>query len=109
MILKSGVVGALGLAAIAVMAPRTERADLHAQGRMTVADSTAPPNEAPVPDSDIARKKGDLSKKLNSTGGVIHPEGSVDPGMEKPAPTVGATPVVPPPGSPGGKPDVQPK
>jgi len=31
------------------------------------------------PDTDIAKKKGDLSDKLNSTSGVIHPEGSMDP------------------------------
>ncbi len=107
---RSGAVGALSgalLAALALIAQRGACADHFARVRTDVADSSAAPNE--IPEFDIARKKGDLSHKLNSTGGVIHPEGSVDPGMQKPAPPVGATPVVPPPGSPGGKQDVQPK
>jgi hypothetical protein len=76
------------------------------------AQSNAPaqsPNRSAAPDTDIARKKGDLSDKLNSTNGVIHPEGTVDPGVLKPAPDKGAMPIIPPPGSPGGNPDVQPK
>jgi hypothetical protein len=79
---------------------------------MASAQSNAPAqssNESAAPDTDIARKKGDLSDKLNSTSGVIHPQGTVDPGMLKPAPDKGATPVIPPPGSPGGNPDVRPK
>jgi len=104
--LKSGLFSALVLAALTLAAPREK---CEARGGATVADSMAAPQDAPVPDTDIAKKKGDLSDKLNSTSGVIHPEGSMDPGMQKQAPPVGATPVVPPPGSPGGKQDVQPK
>jgi hypothetical protein len=62
-----------------------------------------------VPDTDLSRKNGDLSDKLNSTNGVITPEGDIDPAMRKPAPAEGATPVIPPPGGPGGRQGVEPK
>ena len=64
--------------------------------------------QAPPP-SDVSRQSGTLSDKLNTTSGVIHPEGSVDPGMQKTPSATGAMPVVPPPGSPGGNSDVVPK
>jgi hypothetical protein len=57
-------------------------------------------------------KPGDSSKslsdKLDQGGGVICPP-DVDPGMKAPAPDTGKMPVIPPPGSPGGDPKVQPK
>ena len=49
-----------------------------------------------------------LSEKLDQSGGVICPP-DVDPGMKAPAPETGKMPVIPPPGSPGGNPQVQPK
>ena len=43
--------------------------------------------------------------------GIIHPPATIDPGMTRPAPNPQAfpTPVVPPPGTPGGNPQVIPK
>jgi hypothetical protein len=49
-----------------------------------------------------------LSDKLDQGGGVICPP-NVDPGMKAPTPEAGKMPVIPPPGSPGGDPKVQPK
>jgi hypothetical protein len=49
-----------------------------------------------------------LSDKLDQGGGVICPP-NVDPGIKTPAPETGKMPVIPPPGSPGGDPNVQPK
>ena len=49
-----------------------------------------------------------LSEKLDQGAGVICPP-NVDPGMKTPAPETGKMPVIPPPGSPGGDPKVQPK
>jgi hypothetical protein len=49
-----------------------------------------------------------LSQKLDQTKGVICPP-DIDPGMKAPTPKTGNTPVIPPPGSPGGDPSVQPK
>jgi len=52
-----------------------------------------------------------LSNKLDRSGGIIHPPGDVDPGMTQAPPAVSSqsTPVIPPPGSPGGKPGINPK
>ncbi len=49
-----------------------------------------------------------LSDKLDRSNGVICPP-NVDPGMKAPTPPAGKMPVIPPPGSPGGDPSVQPK
>jgi len=49
-----------------------------------------------------------LSEKLDLTKGVICPP-DVDPGIEAPTPKAGKTPVIPPPGTPGGNPNIQPK
>jgi hypothetical protein len=69
----------------------------------------AVPNE---PDKGISGSSGEsLSHQLDRSGGVIHPPTDVDPGLTQPAPQVGprSTPVIPPPGTPGGNPDVKPK
>lgn len=50
-----------------------------------------------------------LSDKLARSDGVLCPPRNVDPEMRAPAPDVGTTPVIPPPGSPGGDPSVRPK
>lgn len=49
------------------------------------------------------------SDKLARTDGVICPPPDLDPAIRAPAPETGRTPVIPPPGSPGGDPLVQPK
>jgi len=49
-----------------------------------------------------------LSEKLDQSKGVICPP-DVDPAMKAPTPKTGDRPVIAPPGSPGGDPNVQPK
>ena len=49
-----------------------------------------------------------LSEKLDQTAGVICPP-DIDPAIKAPTPNAGKTPVIPPPGSPGGDQTVQPK
>jgi hypothetical protein len=49
-----------------------------------------------------------LSDKLARSDGVLCPP-NVDPGIHTTPPGGGKTPVIPPPGSPGGDPNVQPK
>ncbi len=73
------------------------------------ASSAASQPDAEAPKTDLQNKKGDLSEKLDKTNGVIHPQGAVDPGMDKKAPSVGDTPVIPPPGAPGSGTTAQPK
>jgi hypothetical protein len=50
-----------------------------------------------------------LGDKLARSDGVLCPPAGVDPEIRAPAPDVGNTPVIPPPGSPGGDPTVRPK
>lgn len=61
-----------------------------------------------APKTDV-QGAGTLSDKLNASGGVIHPQGDVDPAMQKPAPATGTMPVIKPPGSPGSGSDAEPK
>ncbi|MCC7251436.1 hypothetical protein [Hyphomicrobium sp.] len=74
-----------------------------------------PPGENPAPPSDPstggAEPKEPLTKELKEGEGVIEPPRGVDPGIEKKVPEdfEGRTPVIPPPGEPGGQQDVQPK
>jgi len=52
-----------------------------------------------------------LGDRLAKSDGVLCPPSNVDPQMHAPAPNAGAgsMPVIPPPGSPGGDPNVRPK
>ena len=50
-----------------------------------------------------------LSDQLAASKGVICPPAGVDPQMQKAPPEGGAMKVIPPPGSPGGNPSIQPK
>src|SRR5438309_707736 len=50
-----------------------------------------------------------LGDKLAKSDGVLCPPSGVDPEIRAPTPDTGNTPVIPPPGSPGGDPSVRPK
>jgi hypothetical protein len=50
-----------------------------------------------------------LSDKLAKSDGVLCPPRGVDTEMHVPTPDAGTTPVIPPPGSPGGDQSVRPK
>jgi len=63
------------------------------------------PEEANAP-RDPSRQN--LSDQLSRNEGVLCPP-DVDPEIEAPTPQSGRTPVIPPPGSPGGNPAVRPK
>jgi hypothetical protein len=54
---------------------------------------------------------GTLSDKLEASDGVIRPPSNIAPDMTVPAPdpNPGTTRVIPPPGSPGGNPNIEPK
>ena len=79
------------------------RSDPCAQGTATVGAG----NQIIAPN---ARKEDQtLSDHLAKSGGVICPPPGVDPEIKAPTPEGGVTPVIPPPGTPGGNPSVQPK
>jgi hypothetical protein len=71
----------------------------------TLAQTPSTDKKPCSPPSDSSKS---LSEKLDQSGGVICPP-DVDPGMKAPAPETGKMPVIPPPGSPGGNPQIQPK
>jgi hypothetical protein len=50
-----------------------------------------------------------LSDQLSQSKGIICPPAGVDPGISVPPSGGGRTPVIPPPGTPGGDPSIQPK
>jgi hypothetical protein len=50
-----------------------------------------------------------LGDKLARSDGVLCPPAGVDPEIRAPTPDTGNTPVIPPPGSPGGDPNIRPK
>ena len=113
--IRQSLVGSLVLAAAAAA---------HAQAPPTPA--TPPQATAPAPDQSAAcapsaratpspdgittgRANEPLGDRLAKTNGVLCPPSGVDPQMHAPTPEGGTTPVIPPPGSPGGNPNVQPK
>jgi hypothetical protein len=70
----------------------------------------APNSGAAVPDGTTTGQRAEpLGDKLARSDGVLCPPAGVDPQMHAPAPDVGNTPVIPPPGSPGGDPSIRPK
>lgn len=75
----------------------------------------APPSAASPPPEKIAppdgtMQNGTMSDRLSQQKGTIKPP-NVDPGMtvSPPAHSGATTPIIPPPGSPGGNPSVVPK
>ena len=75
-----------------------------------VQQPAANPDLKPDPKSCASNSggSGDLSNKLSQSNGVICPP-DIDQGMKAPTPDTGKMPVLPPPGSPGGNQNIQPK
>jgi hypothetical protein len=64
----------------------------------------------PAPDGVTTGQSGEpLGDKLAKSGGVLCPPSSADSEIHAPTPEGGNMPVIPPPGSPGGDPNVVPK
>jgi hypothetical protein len=78
---------------------------------MPAPKETIPEKIAPNEPSTTGATGGTLSEKLEASDGVIKPPTNMDPEMAVPAPVPnpGTTPVIPPPGSPGGNTTVDPK
>jgi hypothetical protein len=67
------------------------------------------PEKIKPEDPSSTGSTGTLSDKLEQSDGVIKPPSNISPDMSIPAPDTGTTPVIPPPGSPGGNQNVEPK
>ena len=71
---------------------------------------TCAPHDIPAQNGTAAgEQKQPLGEKLAKSDGVLCPPAGVDPEIRAPTPEGGNTPVIPPPGSPGGDPTVRPK
>jgi hypothetical protein len=62
-----------------------------------------------APSSNETTGSRPLSEQLSQSKGVICPPAGIDPGISVPPIGGGRTPVIPPPGTPGGDPSIQPK
>jgi hypothetical protein len=70
----------------------------------------APQQGNSVPEGTTTGQRAEpLTDKLARSDGVLCPPSGVDPQMHAPTPDTGNTPVIPPPGSPGGDPTIRPK
>jgi hypothetical protein len=113
-ILASLLIAASGSAiAQAPPAPATPLQQTAPPSPQRAADCTPQdrPNRATAPDgTTTGQSREPLGDKLAKSDGVLCPPSGVDPDMHAPAPDSGGnTPVIPPPGSPGGDPTVRPK
>ncbi len=80
------------------------------EGTGGAATGQGPAANSPDPPSGPGGAPGSLSKELNRSGGVIRPPPTHDRGVVTPPNQgVSRTPIIPPPGTPGGNPNVQPK
>jgi hypothetical protein len=69
-----------------------------------------PPRGTIAPEGSTTGQRAEpLGDKLARSNGVLCPPAGVDPEIRAPTPDTGNTPVIPPPGSPGGDPSVRPK
>ena len=69
-----------------------------------------PPRGTIAPEGTTTGQRGEpLGDRPTKSGGMPCPPDGVDPEIRAPTPDTGNTPVIPPPGSPGGNPKVQPK
>lgn len=84
MIALVGVPGAMAARAASTEATPPAAVD-------SIPDKVAP---GPAPGADA--KQPSLSKKLDLSNGVIHPNPGIDPSMQKPAPKAGSMPVISP-------------
>jgi hypothetical protein len=106
---KSGLgallfVASVGIAAYA-QAPLPKAPPEVVQTQPTQQEHSDPNACAPRPETTGAP----LGDKLAKTDGVICPPAGVDPDIKAPTPQSGTMPVIPPPGSTGGDPNIQPK
>ena len=79
-------------------------------GSPSWAQSTAPDRDRQPKSETEGQSRESLSDRLDRTDGVIRPPRDVDPQIQVPPPEHGSrTPVIPPPGTPGGDPTIEPK
>ena len=74
------------------------------------ANTNCAPHDTAAPKGETTgQSKEPLGDKLAKSDGVLCPPSGVDPEIRAPTPEGSNTPVIPPPGSPGGDPSIRPK
>jgi hypothetical protein len=114
--LSCALIAAPGIAiAQAPPAPATPPAQTAPPSPLRGAANCTPMQQPPRPGvaapegTTTGQTREPLGDKLSRSNGVLCPPAGVDPEMRAPTPEGGNTPVIPPPGSPGGDPSVRPK
>jgi hypothetical protein len=105
------VAPAIAVAQAPPVAPSPPTAATPAPSATNCAPSRVAPEQGTItsPDATTGQAREPLGDKLARSDGVICPPAGVDTEMRVPAPDGGNMPVIPPPGSPGGDPNVRPK
>jgi hypothetical protein len=101
----------LAITGILVQAMIALSAGLDACAQANPPQAQSGPQDPRSTQSD-ARPGESLTERLNRTDGVIRPPDNIAPRMPQaspPTPDPGTTPVIPPPGTPGGSQQVDPK
>src|SRR6266851_801636 len=95
-----GVVAAISWIMVVLSVAQTANLPPATPAHKTVPDATGPGN------SGSSREP--LSDKLDRSGGVIRPPSGIDPGLTQSPPQSGSSkmPVIPPPGTRGGEPEI---
>ena len=103
---------AVVVATVAALSIPTAQAQLDrpvAQPALSQPLKPCPPSVGNNAASNETTETSTLSDQLSQSKGVICPPAGIDPGISVPPSGGGRTPVIPPPGTPGGDPSIQPK
>jgi hypothetical protein len=105
------VCGAAAAQAPPVAKPQAEIVAPAAGGSRDCARTQSVPSQGTVaPESNTTgQSREPLGDQLAKSDGVLCPPAGVDPEIRAATPDAGNTPVIPPPGSPGGDPTIRPK
>ena len=98
-----GIVAAISWIMVALSVAQTANLPPETSSHQTIPEATGP---------GTSGSSGEpLSDKLDRSGGVIRPPAGVDPGLTQSPPQSGSSkmPVIPPPGTRGGEPEINPK
>jgi hypothetical protein len=103
------------VATVATLSIPPAQAQLHQPPAPPVPSQPSFPRDCPPsagingPSSNETTGSRSLSDQLSQSKGLICPPAGIDPGISVPPIGGGRTPVIPPPGTPGGDPSIQPK
>jgi hypothetical protein len=90
--------------------PPAQTAPPPARGTNNCAPTESTPQGSIAPQGGTTGQRTEpLGDKLARSDGVLCPPAGVDPAIRAPTPETGNTPVIPPPGSPGGDSTIRPK